>query len=259
MPLRRRPRIRQASLDNRIFAPQRDPYARKDRRIEYQLYSQEYFSGADMHIYLGDIWVDEVTSLEFVLQEEVLPIYGYNSYTFDAVARGRRQVNGTFSINFTSVGYLQEVLKHADAIEYFVNSRTARNNLESYRERYKLDEILRLHGIESFEKVADLYEEALWSKNKNDNEYIKSPVEPYFETQKSFDIRIHYGPVEESNKMGRYDASKTQHKPNLTVDVINDVHIYSVQKSASTADQGAPIQEVYTFIARDLNGASITE
>ncbi|MGN0357148.1 MAG: hypothetical protein ACI4E0_04930 [Blautia sp.] len=69
-----------------------------------------YYSGTDARIYFGDIWVDEIVEIEFGLQEQVAPIYGYGSYTWDVVARGNRVVVGQFAINFKEVGYLQTIL-----------------------------------------------------------------------------------------------------------------------------------------------------
>lgn len=242
------------------FSPRRDSYNKRDTRIEYQLYSQEYFSGADMHIYFGDIWVDDITNLEFVLQEEVLPIYGYNSYTWDALARGRRQVVGSFTINFTSVGYLQKVLEHADAIQYALEAGSKNNNINiKHYEKYRLDEILKLYGKDSFEQIAEEYENALWgTKRANEDNTLSFANAPYFQRNQpnGFDIRINYGPVQEVYRQ-RQVYKHPMEQPNLTVEVINGVHITGVQKRAATADQGAPIQEIYNFIAQDLNATSI--
>lgn len=240
--------------------PRQDMYNKKDTRIEYQLFSQEYFSGADMHIYFGDIWIDDITSLEFTLQEEVLPIYGYNSYTFDALARGRRQIVGSFTLNFTSVGYLQNVLKHADAINHTIAAGAAAHKINiKHFEKYRLDEILKLYGKDSFEQIADEYEEAIWGATKaTEDNTLSYANAPYFQRDSpdGFDIRVNYGAVQETFQNSSFYNNSFQQQPNLTVEVINGVHITGVQKRAATADQGAPIQEIYTFIAQDLNATS---
>jgi hypothetical protein len=244
--------------------PRRDPYYRQDTRIEYQIFSSEYFSGTDMHIYIGDIWVDEITSIEFTLQEQVLPIYGYNSFTFDTVARGQRIIQGQFSINFTSTGYLQQILEHAEAIQYALEVGKNKKVIDpKYYEKLKLDQILKLYGKESFEQIAEEYEKAIWGEIEDTNgKYLNTIKAPYFRTNPyGFDIRIHYGAVEETvlNQKREVYKSNDPHKrpPNLTVETINGVQITGFSKRAATSDQGAPIQEVYTFIARDINGASL--
>ena len=87
-------------------------YKYRDGNHEYQLFPEEYFSGADIHLYFGDIWNEEVISLSFALIEQVKPIYGYASYTFDFISRGARLVQGQFSMAFKSVGYLFDLMDH---------------------------------------------------------------------------------------------------------------------------------------------------
>ena len=71
---------------------------------------KEFFSGANTRVYFGDVWVDQLETLEFEVNETVMPIYGFHSYVFDKIARGQRIVNGSFTINFTEIGYLQTIL-----------------------------------------------------------------------------------------------------------------------------------------------------
>lgn len=85
-------------------------YTRK--QTEYQYFPEDYFSGADITIYFGDIFVDDITGLEFSLQERVQPVYGYNSYTYDSVARGQRLIQGSFTIAFREAGYIYRILEH---------------------------------------------------------------------------------------------------------------------------------------------------
>lgn len=81
-------------------------------QLEYQYFPEEYFSGSDITVYFGDIWLDELSALSFTLYEPVKPIHGYASYTWDAVARGARYVEGQFRIPFKEAGYLTVVLEH---------------------------------------------------------------------------------------------------------------------------------------------------
>lgn len=243
------------------MAPKTDTYARPDSRVEYQLFGSEYFSAADVKLYFGDIWVEDITSLVFQLQEEIMPIFGYNSYTYDAVARGKRIINGAFSINFTSVGYLQQVVANANAIYYAIEEGKKKNILQpEYFQNVKLDEILQKLGKESFDQIADEYEKAIWGEETDTELQLNYADMPYFRQDDiGFDIRIQYGAVSESTSgFGDrfYLAPETQ-KPNTTVDVLNGVQLNGMAKNGiGTDSQGAPIQEQYTFMARDLNGVS---
>ena len=75
-----------------------------------------YFSGIDAEIYFGDVYVDETVAINFTVQQQVLPLYGYNSYIYDDISLGSRLVQGQFTINFTSAGYMYNVLDTLVAI-----------------------------------------------------------------------------------------------------------------------------------------------
>ena len=103
------------------------------------VYDQEYFSGTQATIYIGDVWVDEVTSFAFQVTQAKAPLYGYASQLFDAVSRGPRLVRGQFTINFKEAGYLWLVLERYKSIRGiktpFVktgarNPRLSRANIE---------------------------------------------------------------------------------------------------------------------------------
>lgn len=250
--------VKQSFQKNLI--PQRDMYARPDNRVEYQLYGSEYFSNADVKLYFGDIWVDDATAIILQLQEEVLPIYGYNSYTFDTVARGKRLVQGQFNINFTTVGYLHQVIANANAIFYALETGKQNGLVKpEYYQNMKLADILVKLGKESFSQIADEYEKAIWGTNSDTTAMLNYANMSYFRQDGlGFDLRIQYGAVSESTGYVQdrfYQSSKTE-RPNATVDVINGVQLTGMSKQITTSDQGAPIQEMYTFIARDLNGIS---
>ncbi|WP_067924197.1 hypothetical protein [Alicyclobacillus shizuokensis] len=240
-------------------APVGNLYQRPEIHTEYQIFSEDYFSYADVNIYFGDIWVDEATSFSFVLQEEVLPIYGYHSYTFDTIARGRRIVSGTFSINFKQTGYLQAILENALAIQYAVDQAKQNGKIpQDYFSKHTLDEFLQENDYESFDQLATQFEDALWGTAPDKNNLLSPLDGPYFRSDAfGFDIKINYGAVSEAmdpNRKPYFTAIRHAPKANITVETVNGVQIVSYQKEMSTAQEGMPIQEVYSFVARDVNG-----
>jgi hypothetical protein len=80
-------------------------------QVYTQVFDSEYYSGAQVSIYIGDVWVDEVTSLSYVCQQNKTPLYGYASQLWDDCAAGQVLVQGSFSINFKEQGYLWAVLR----------------------------------------------------------------------------------------------------------------------------------------------------
>jgi len=76
-----------------------------------KIYDLDYFTGSTMFLYIGDVWVDEVTSLQYTCQQQKTPLYGYASQLFDDTSAGHVLVQGAFSVNFKEQGYLWAVLR----------------------------------------------------------------------------------------------------------------------------------------------------
>lgn len=240
-------------------APQGNIYRRPDTRVEYQLFSDDYFSNADVNLFFGNIWVDEVTSINFSVSEQILPIYGYNSFTFDAVARGKRLVQGSFAINFKTTGYLQTILQNASAVQYAVNQAQKQGAINpSDMKKYKLDEILQKYGKSSFEQIAEEYEAALWGTREDTNALLSYNNRAMFQHDDpiGFDIKINYGAVSEAMtpvQQAYFATTNMNMKPNLTVETLNGVQIFAMSKGAGISADGQPITEQYQFLARDFN------
>ena len=73
-------------------------------------YRLQYFTGTQASIWIGEAWVTECFGLSFSATQNIIPIFGYASTTFDAVAKGKVLVQGSFEINFVDEGYLYYVL-----------------------------------------------------------------------------------------------------------------------------------------------------
>lgn len=70
----------------------------------------QYYSSLDADILFGDQFIDEVVSIAWQVQQNTMPIFGYNSYTFDDIAVGSRMISGQFTVNFTEANYLSRIL-----------------------------------------------------------------------------------------------------------------------------------------------------
>ena len=78
-------------------------------------YKLQYFTGVQASIWIGEAWVTECFGISFQATQNIIPIFGYASTTFDAVAKGRVLVQGSFEINFIDEGYLYYVLHKMNA------------------------------------------------------------------------------------------------------------------------------------------------
>lgn len=173
-----------------------------------------YYSAVDAELYLGDQYITEITSIQWSVQQQAMPIYGYNSYTFDDVAVGARLVQGQFSVNFIKAGFVQKIQEH----EKF--SRMS-------RKLYGKDNKAESYFQEDFRKRLNT---PLWDSG--------------------FDIVVGFGDHEGS--VASVEAA--EYKTYMVLDCCQ------ITGSMIQLDyNGEPVQEVYTFIARDIKYSKATE
>lgn len=77
-------------------------------------FNSSYYSGLDVSVYFGNIFLDECIQLQYSEMEQVRPIFGYADYTFRHVSHGARIVQGSFAINFKDAGYMLKLLEYLD-------------------------------------------------------------------------------------------------------------------------------------------------
>lgn len=77
-------------------------------------YIKRYYSVIDAELYFGNEYVEDVCDINWAIHQNTLPLFGYNSYTYDEIARGSRLISGNFTINFTSPNYLFSILEEAN-------------------------------------------------------------------------------------------------------------------------------------------------
>jgi hypothetical protein len=70
-----------------------------------------YFTMTQARMYIGTMFIDELNGLQFALQDNKIPVFGYASRYYDSISQGKSLVQGQFTINFISEGYLVTVLK----------------------------------------------------------------------------------------------------------------------------------------------------
>ena len=170
-----------------------------------------YYSAVDGELYFGDIFIDEVTNISWNVQQQTMPIYGYNSYTFDDIAVGSRLIQGQFAINFTKSNFLTNLQNNTSAFKQVSRRMYADDNPQTT-------------SFSDYRKQLHL---PMWDKG--------------------FDIVIGFGKVNGSI------SSLTSSSPYSTYVILNCVQVTS--STIQLDYNGNPVQEVYTFIARDMNTA----
>lgn len=81
-----------ASLTHRYIPRHR--YIKPAQVSEENLFIEEYYSSTDTKIYIDNIEQTEISYISYSLSEQIKPLYGYGSNTFDDVAIGSRIVTG---------------------------------------------------------------------------------------------------------------------------------------------------------------------
>ena len=86
---------------------------------DYNTYYDYYYSGQDIQVSIEGAGSNStggiipIVSFAFNIKQEKLPLYGFWSYTFDAIMRGNRIINGAFTIATSSLNYMNDLLSEA--------------------------------------------------------------------------------------------------------------------------------------------------
>ena len=234
----------------------------------FTAYEFDYFSGSQIGVYIGDILVDDIMSIQFNVAQSKRPIHGYASQYYHTLADGQVLVQGQFAIPFKEADYLLAVLQryrdHATPIEdvYSPTSgrrmdrqKVLRENIERYIERtsrdpnlanpYELALDLSALRDEAFEDMAEQFEDLLWQVPKE--KFLEPNVSPHgmffsdytrrADQYPPFDIFVLYGDIANA-------------AANHTIKRLVDVSILGQGQAISVG--GEPIIEVYSFIAKNL-------
>ena len=224
-------------------------------------YFDYYFSGQDVLVYVDGV-EDElpIEGLAFQVEQKKAPLYGYASYTYDAVMRGQRMIVGSFTITTTTPGYMTTVLSQA---------ATARASRKSGGlSRYDYVPSISENSSQSVDQDnVDRYWTISREKTRSgffDNKHIFSSHPP-------FSMVLVYGLQTSSivdnqlvHQKGRYEkyltdtALYTDVNERLTETssrgsnriVIDSIELNTCQYEYSPT--GQPLAETYTFFAKDI-------
>lgn len=206
-------------LDKRpIHTPYITSFNRKKTNNGIEITSavlKRYYSVIDAEIYFENEYVEDIADINWSIVQNVMPLFGYNSYIYDEIARGSRLIRGTFNMNFISPNYLFDLLNKLED--------TMITNLSSY--------LVHAPSVKAGE-VTGVIDKTL---EGNRNNTTTAPI-----WNKTFDIDIIFG-----EKTGIGDPVHI---------ILNGVALQSCSTVLSGYAAGTPpvIQEQYSFIAKDI-------
>lgn len=246
-------------------------------------YNIDYFSGAQVSIYFGHIWIDEVTSITYNVSQNRSPLYGYADKLFRGLAQGQVIVRGQFSINFKEAGYIWVALNKYKRLK---GAKTPIHNKSSNIDRRNVEQVVNKE-LSQF-KLNQAYQQLMTtteeSEDDNDSRNVSIARTAAGLTGYSSDIRAGGGIGDAENifeafedkvwGMKKEDREEEDHRRaddnrlnpfdiyitygdfvgdnsvNHTIRKIADVSI--IGTSQQIVIDGQPIQEVYDFIARNI-------
>lgn len=80
------------------YLPTTHYYIPRIEQREANLFMEEYYSNPDTTIYIDGTEQTEIGYISYSVQEQLKPLYGYASHTFDDMAVGNRIVTGAFKV-----------------------------------------------------------------------------------------------------------------------------------------------------------------
>ena len=217
-PLRQRPLFHNAVRN--MAGTKEGSVSTIDSEIE-----RKYYSSLDVEIYFGNIYIDEIVKIEYIINQNTMPLFGYNSYIYDQVVQGSRMVQGSFVVNFIQPRYLFSVLESmADVIDN-KNQTVSGEGGNQLSENNTDEELMRQEEEENLIRIET---NPLWNK--------------------SFDIDIMYG-----ESVDIHNTIRPKHN------MLTGVVLISCEQEISSTNnpvlQGMPpgqVFERYSFIARDI-------
>jgi len=197
--------------------------------------NKQYFSGSQVSIFIGDVWIDDITSINYNFVNNKRPFYGYGSEYFDFVTFGTKLVSGVFTVNFREPNYIWMILERERNLrgkskedEVVKNQEQAiefNTFIGDKRKNYDL-----FFNSKNPGQTAQNFKQNLLDENKK-----KSKSSAFKVNHFGFDITFGYGYELNSETIGQK---------------IIDAHI--VGQNKVIMQDGRPIQEQYQFFARDF-------
>ena len=230
-------------------------------------YNLDYYSGAQASMFIENILIDEVTSLQWTIQQSKVPIYGYASQLFDDVAKGTLIVQGSFSINFVESGYLFQVLNslrnpNATSSKDSLLKAVSPNELEAVNlqdqnkkaiESYLTSKQGGLQKTTSAEKatlatpqVRKMINDYVWGPD-GDTGMNKGIMDNVEDKDNWVGRRTDHSRFNGFDIYLRFDQHSSEHS---TITKIEGVHLLG--KSQTVVIDENPVQEVYSFYARNV-------
>ena len=208
-----------------------------------------------------------ITAVSYNMQHSKKPVYGYSSVYFDAIAQGQVIVEGQFSINFSYNDPITDALNKSEGREPISQEEKdelwkARMDVDTTDDNV-LNSYMKLNNPEDVKRVKDTYFEAKNVSTDNDSyereQYARADERYRFENNAratsyisslkniskytyGFNVDLVYGDFLEEDLEEEYNLFR----------LITLKGVQVIGQGQTMQVTGQPIQEVYSFIAKEL-------
>lgn len=262
----------------------RSTYPTKENYKLVDEFSTTFWSGLDVQVYAGNIWLKDCLQVNYQILETVRPYWHYSHYVPSRLHHGTRMIQGELSLNFTRDSYLFAVLQRlatqgplatehgpnlsvptnvdgtqtGDPILYNVYPWGPQTGRKVLTEEMTADQ--RLQFVLQRKKAMDQERLAL-AKSRP----LIPQFQGLFETGPGgFDLNLVFGAYLSRPLSLRYAASEDNYfldgatfpdmraNPGPLGTGLKIVGVDIQGKAKSISDDGRPLVETYTFLARDV-------
>lgn len=213
-----------------------------------------YFSGEQARVMFRGQLVDDIVTLDYVGQQQKMPLYGYKSHIWDRVVRGKFLLQGSFTIAFTEPFKLLKLLE----FEKLDIGSSAGVNID--------DEYIEIRGGSDKLVSNRSLEENLFEIQKTNPGYFDDVVLPTMRSSlwgkwnsAPRERRVDQHDYRDRGFLGNDDSDVftivIQYVGSDMMDILEGVRITNVSKILQP--NGDPILEKYDFIARDMDQTTV--
>lgn len=218
------------------------------------MFGYEYFCGANVVVEIEGLPILETAGISYQINEGKIPLYGYSSRHFDAVARGQVLVQGSLLVNFVHHDYLYQSIQ----IGFETQSLTGQPDTLAGRAKDELDGVLQSdparnailqslfekNNIVEFNGAVDAFKERFWVPDIEAGISLDPNISLSPSPHDSFgglDIRVTFGERSDDNAAS-----------GITGYLLKDVYFLG-RGNAVQIDEEVIVEE-YSFFARNVYG-----
>ena len=201
----------------------------------------EYFSSANIVIYLQDFPLLEAVGLAYDIKESKRPLYGYSSRFFDAVARGQVIAVGQLLVNYVHQDYLFR------AVELARNGQgTGLVDITSTKEiivpadQNEVFKAINEEGVEASQELIESKVQQYWNETPDKAAEV--------EVWDTYNMLDHYGGFNIKAAFGEQDSSQ---RNGQTGYLLTSVHFTGQAQQIEISPEVSIV--AYSFLARNVH------